>query len=1312
MRTSLILLLAAGTSLHAQSFTGTYTFGSAGNVAEFAYNGTDIDNLTEGAMVKSAGITTSSSSNNFRATGWTTSTSIDTGDYIGFSLTAAEGYEIDMSSISFGIGRSGTGTRNWIWRSSADNFAADLDVYDTLATGVTNTSGVLSHGDTSSNWTGIVLNLSALAATSTIEFRLYSYSAEVNTGTAGLAGALTFAGTLTSTTPPSNDGTGLYWAGSGSGGSGTWTGAGTTFATDATFATSGLGIGSGTVVFAGTAGTVTLGEAISVASGLQFSTTSYILTDSTLTLSGANLAANTITVDSAVSATISSVIAGSNGLTKSGAGTLTLSGANTYTGGTTVALGSLVGSVASIRGAVLNNGTVTLNEASDATFSEAITGTGSLTKDGAGTLTLSGANTYSGGTTVTAGAIKGDTTSIQRSIVNNAAVIFDQASAGTHSGSISGTGSVTKLGAGALTLSGSNSYTGGTTVSAGSLIGSTSSLQGDITNNAAITFSQSGSGSYSGIISGTGSLTKEGTGAVTLSGANTYSGGTTISAGTLIGTTTSLQRDITNNAALVFSQSDDGTYAGIISGTGSVAKSGAGTLTLSGANTFEGGLSVSGGNVRLASADAASSGAIQLNGGGLLVNGSVNLARSITVGAAGGLFISEYLESSSQKYVEIYNATGATVDLSGYELALYTNGAASAGTITVLSGSLAADSVAVYRNSSSNLVLPNEFSATSAGAVNFNGDDAIALRVVGGSVIDVIGIIGNDPGTSWSSNGVKTEDGTITRSASISVGNPAFSLESLGSEWSFTSTVNGSTLGSHTLSGGGAGTGSGTLGLAEAGSATFSGNVTIHGAATLTAAASGTATFSGILSGAGSVTKTGDGIVVLSSANTFSGGTTISAGTLRIGDIAALGTGNVAVSGGILDLNNLAPTNVIVISGGSLANASAWAALGEIELSGNVGSDVINALEGIAEVKVAAGATVDLTGVTKDIVFEGGTLANLTNFGSDRKVKVKGNLDVSAGDHGGEIEVAAGGTLDFGNRASNRSVKFAGGAITGANFTGTVDVDSAAGTVDLTSSIGAGNVRLGNGAAASIQAGFNRALRLEDGATLSGLNNYSGELTVAAPTFSTSGITTSATIAIESGTTLSGTGTVGSVVQVAGSTLAPGNSPGILNVTGAHVLAGGATMEVEFYDLATSQARGTAYDAVTAGTLDLSGLTTLSRYTLSLISLSSLPSTQGALAGFDNSTAYLFELFTYATLTLPASYSGNIADLFTIDTTSFADSSGNPVTGSWTLFNNTGTSTLELQYSPIPEPSTYGLILGGLALAGAAIRRRKAKTSK
>jgi autotransporter-associated beta strand protein len=67
----------------------------------------------------------------------------------------------------------------------------------------------------------------------------------------------------------------------------------------------------------------------------------------------------------------------------------------------------------------------------------------------------------------------------------------------------------------------------------------------------------------SGVISGSGgSLVKVGSGTLTLTGANTYSGGTTVSAGTLQGTTTSLQGAIANNASVVFDQTTSGTYAG------------------------------------------------------------------------------------------------------------------------------------------------------------------------------------------------------------------------------------------------------------------------------------------------------------------------------------------------------------------------------------------------------------------------------------------------------------------------------------------------------------------------------------------------------------------------------------------------------------------------------------------------------------------------------------------------------------------------------------------------------------------------------
>jgi len=159
---------------------------------------------------------------------------------------------------------------------------------------------------------------------------------------------------------------------------------------------------------------------------------------------------------------------------------------------------------------------------------------GSLVKSGASTLTLSGDNTYTGGTTVTAGTLAGTTTSLQGNIINNASVTFNQAGNGTYASNMSGTGTLTKLGAGNVTLGGTNTYTGGTTVTAGTLTGTTSSLQGVITNNSAVVFDQAGNGTYAGIMGGIGALTKTGAGTLTLSGTNTFNGLTTLNAGGLI----------------------------------------------------------------------------------------------------------------------------------------------------------------------------------------------------------------------------------------------------------------------------------------------------------------------------------------------------------------------------------------------------------------------------------------------------------------------------------------------------------------------------------------------------------------------------------------------------------------------------------------------------------------------------------------------------------------------------------------------------------------------------------------------------------
>lgn len=136
-------------------------------------------------------------------------------------------------------------------------------------------------------------------------------------------------------------------------------------------------------------------------------------------------------------------------------------------------------------------------------------------------------------------------------------------------------------------------------VTGGTLQGDTTSLQGNISNAAVVAFSQSLNGTYAGTISGAGSLSKLDNGELILTGANNYTGGTTVTAGTLTGTTTSLQGNIANAATLNFDQATNGTFSGSISGAGTVRKNGAGTLTLTGAQPMTGQLQALGGTLVL-----------------------------------------------------------------------------------------------------------------------------------------------------------------------------------------------------------------------------------------------------------------------------------------------------------------------------------------------------------------------------------------------------------------------------------------------------------------------------------------------------------------------------------------------------------------------------------------------------------------------------------------------------------------------------------------------------------------------------------------
>jgi autotransporter-associated beta strand protein len=302
--------------------------------------------------------------------------------------------------------------------------------------------------------------------------------------------------------------------------------------------------------------------------------------------------------DAGNSFSVAQALGGTGSLTKRGDGTLILGGANTYSGGTTISGGTLQGDTTSLQGDMVDNARLVFAQGTDGRFAGSVSGSGSLDKDGDGTLVLAGTNSYSGGTTVSGGTLQGDTRSLQGNIADNARLVFDQDASGTFVGAISGDGSLSKDGSGTVILAGINTYSGGTTIHAGTLQGDSRSLQGDITDNGRLAFDQDDNGVFAGTISGSGTLGKDGSGALILTGANTYSGGTTVSGGTLQGDTRSLQGDITDDAHLVFDQVSDGAFAGTVTGSGSLGKDGSGTLILTSANTYSGGTTISAGTLQ------------------------------------------------------------------------------------------------------------------------------------------------------------------------------------------------------------------------------------------------------------------------------------------------------------------------------------------------------------------------------------------------------------------------------------------------------------------------------------------------------------------------------------------------------------------------------------------------------------------------------------------------------------------------------------------------------------------------------------------
>jgi len=170
------------------------------------------------------------------------------------------------------------------------------------------------------------------------------------------------------------------------------------------------------------------------------------------------------------------------------------------------------------------------------------------------------------------------------------------------------------------------------------------------------------------------------------------------------------------------------------------------------------------------------------------------------------LIISEYIEgSSNNKAIEIFNGTGASVDLGAglYRLELYSNGSATVSQFIALTGVIADGDVLVLSHASANATILAVTDITSSTVINFTGNDAIVLRKNGasGPVVDSIGQVGFNPGSEWGTGVVSTGENTLQRINSVCAGdtNPSDIFDP-SIEWNGFAQNTSTGLGAHSVS--------------------------------------------------------------------------------------------------------------------------------------------------------------------------------------------------------------------------------------------------------------------------------------------------------------------------------------------------------------------------------------------------------------------------------------------------------------------------------------------------------------------------------
>ena len=701
-------------------------------------------------------------------------------------------------------------------------------------------------------------------------------------------------------------------------------------------------------------------------------------------------------------------------------------------------------------------------------------------------------------------------------------------------------------GSGQLNLAGGLSTTGATiSINAGTVIGNANVLSGNISGRAALNITGSadfstlvltGNNTYTqGTILTSGTLSLSSAGAIGSTGAITFSGGSLRF--TAANTTDYSSRFVSQGGAFsIDTNGQNVTFASVLSDgatPGAIRKLGPGTLTLTATNTYTGGTFVDAGTlVALNNGRAISRGPAVISSGAILALSNTNTATpilqapttftgtgvlqktgagnvqfggngglvNVRLGAGGFIDVQAGTLSGSSSFQGIWTdnlgglniASGATFD--GVEGAIVVDALTGSGT---LKGG--------YGSSGSTTIGVNNGAGTFAGVIANSGDNngKLSLIKAGTGIETLLGNntytgtttinsggalqVGNNTPTGSLGTGAVIVNGTLAfdRSDNVTVANAISGTGGIAHIGGSTLTLTGNnTYAGLTVIGGGNGTS--TLQVGNGGTAGSVGTGGIIDNGVLAINHSDGLTLANPISGSGGLVKLGSGTLILTGANTYTGTTTINAGTLAIGSASALGSGGeVIVAGGLLSgFANLTLDHSISFAAGATSTVAA-APDTTLALGVPGGSTQLSALGNL--IFGVAGQTGTVVLQNQGLSIQPG-FALSVNAGTVRNgflVSIIPSTDLtSLASVAGSTTVATGATLDFANGTSGGA-----GGLTVANLQGAGLVTGGT-SPSAVLAVGAGNF-------SGVISGESSLSKMGSGTlALSGENTFTGGTTI------------------------------------------------------------------------------------------------------------------------------------------------------------------------------------------------------------------------